>query len=102
MGRLNLLKNSSPIEAPIREHQLESQADRWIVTVFDNDYNTVEEVMSILIIATQCSTEEAEIETWEIHHLGKSVVHADTEPNCERVAQIIRKIGIQVVVESDC
>jgi hypothetical protein len=47
------------------------------------------------------SVEEAEIETWEIDHLGKSNVHFADKEECEGVAQIIRQIGIQVEVKSE-
>ncbi len=70
----------------------------WIVVVYDNDFNTVDQVIRILITATKCSIAEAEIETWEVHHLGKSVVHHGDRPECERVAGIIRTIGIRVEV----
>src|SRR5579875_1058178 len=73
----------------------------WIVVVYDNDYNTVEEVIHILIAATHCSFEEAAIETWEIHHLGKSVVHHADKEECERVASIIATIGIRVEVKQE-
>lgn len=73
----------------------------WRVVVFDNDYNTVDEVIRILMLATSCPFEEAWTETWEIHHLGKSVVHYADEAECRRVATIIAKINIQVVVEKE-
>jgi len=38
----------------------------WIVIVFNNEVNTWEEVVSILMLATKCSLDEAEMETWEI------------------------------------
>jgi ATP-dependent Clp protease adapter protein ClpS len=72
-----------------------------IVIVYDNDRNTFEEVISILIRATGCTIEEAEIETWEVHHLGKSVVHHASAEECERVASIIRTIGIRVEVRPE-
>lgn len=70
----------------------------YIVIVYDNDTNKVDEVISILMQATACTQEEAEIETWEVDTLGKSVVHHGSEPECERVASIIRTIGIRVEV----
>lgn len=71
----------------------------WRVVVFDNDHNTFDEVIGILQIATGCSLEEAEMETWEIHHQGRSIVHYAGEEECRRVAEVIATIGIQVVVE---
>ena len=68
----------------------------WVVVVYDNDVNTIDEVLYILMLATGCSQEEAEIETWEVHHLGKSVVHCADQEECEGVAAVIATIGIRV------
>jgi ATP-dependent Clp protease adapter protein ClpS len=73
----------------------------WIVTVFDNDHNTADQVVGILLVATSCSIEEAEMETWEIHHLGRSVVHHGRKEECETAADIIREIGIRVTVTEE-
>jgi hypothetical protein len=70
----------------------------WMVTVFDNDFNTYDQVIFILMVATGCDEDEAYIETWEIDHLGQSVVHIADEPECRRVAGIIATIGIRVEV----
>jgi ATP-dependent Clp protease adaptor protein ClpS len=70
----------------------------WIVTVFNNDYNTWDEVVFILMAATGCDEEEANIETWEIDNLGRSVVHQGPKEICETAAEIIAKIGIRVEV----
>ena len=73
----------------------------YIVVVYDNDHNTVPQVIMILMQATGCSLDEAQIETWEIHNLGKSVVHHGDRPECDRAAGIIRTIGIRVEVVED-
>lgn len=73
----------------------------WIVTVYDNDHNTWDEVINILMAATGCGLEEAEIETWEIDHLGKSVVHHGQKAECDDAAGIIAKIGIRVEVSQE-
>lgn len=73
----------------------------YIVIVYNNDHNTYPEVIGILMRATGCSLEEAQMETWEIDHLGKSVVHHAGQEECETVAAIIRTIGIQVDVRED-
>lgn len=70
----------------------------WLVTVWNNDHNTWAQVTGILQRATGCSLEEAEMETWEVHHLGRSIVHHAPEPECQKVADIIRTIGIRVTV----
>jgi ATP-dependent Clp protease adaptor protein ClpS len=73
----------------------------WVVVVFNNDHNTYDEVIDILIRATGCTVEEAEIETWEIDHLGKSVVHHGEKEECSEVADVIRQIGIRVEVDQE-
>ncbi len=90
------------IEAPeIRHRDLEASEHGWIVTVYNNDYNTYEEVISILILATGCGLEEAEMEAWEVDHLGRSVVHHGKETDCRTAGDVIAKIGIRVEVTQE-
>ncbi len=70
----------------------------WIVIAFNNDHNTYDEVMLILMAATGCAPDEAYIETWEIDHLGKSVVHQGCESECQGVAAVITSIGLRTEV----
>lgn len=74
---------------------------RWIVTVYNNDHNTWEEVITILMIATGCDLDEAMTETWEVDNLGRSVVHHGGEEECNQVAEIIAQIGIRVEVTEE-
>jgi ATP-dependent Clp protease adapter protein ClpS len=76
-----------------------NKSGEFIVIVFNNDYNTYDQVIHILQKATGCSLEEAEMETWEIDHTGRSVVHHGDRAECERAAAIIATIGIKVAVE---
>jgi ATP-dependent Clp protease adaptor protein ClpS len=76
-------------------------AGGWVVTVYDNDYNTWDEVVGILMRATACTIEEAHMETWEVHHLGKSVVHHGGKDECNDAAAIISTIGIRVTVTKE-
>ncbi|MCW5943732.1 MAG: ATP-dependent Clp protease adaptor ClpS [Fimbriimonadaceae bacterium] len=73
----------------------------WVVTVYDNDHNTVDEVIQILMAATGCPPQEAAIETWEIHNLGKSVVHHARRDECDAVAATIATIGIRTEVTEE-
>ena len=102
MGLLIGMAAPGIIEAPdIRHYEDEAAAPGWIVTVYNNDYNTYEEVIAILIVATGCNMEEAEIEAWEIDHLGRSVVHHGQEKHCRHAAEIIGKIGNRVEVSEE-
>jgi ATP-dependent Clp protease adaptor protein ClpS len=85
------------LDRPV-EDTVEKKEAGWIVTVFDNDINTYDEVIMILMAATGCSAQEAYIEAWEIDHLGQSVVHHSTEDECKIAASIIAEIGIRVEV----
>jgi ATP-dependent Clp protease adapter protein ClpS len=96
------LVNTAVIEDPeVSDSNTRGGRGDWLVTVFNNDYNTYEQVMNILVIATECSMDEAFMETWEVDHLGKSVVHQGSEKECLRVASIIATIGIRVDVSKD-
>lgn len=82
-------------------HESSGNLGGWIVTVYDNDHNTTDEVLHILMLATQCDAEEAAIETWEVHNLGKSVVHHGQQNECEEAAGVIAQIGIRVEVTEE-
>ena len=73
----------------------------WVVVVFDNSVNTIDEVFEILIVATECDAQEAAIETWEVDQLGRSVVHYGDQAECERAAGVIATIGIRVEVSRE-
>ncbi len=73
----------------------------WVVTVYDNDFNTADQVMAVLVEATGCDEQEAAMETWEVHNLGRSTVHHGGREECERAATIIRRIGIRVTVTEE-
>ncbi len=75
--------------------------EHFIVIVYNNNHNTWDEVVGVLMRATACSEKEAEIETWEVDNLGKSVVHHGEQEECERAAAVIRTIGIEVEVKEE-
>lgn len=96
--RLLIAASLPTVEPGIEDTERTGHGGGFIVTVFNNDYNTWDEVMAILQIATKCTPEEAYIETWEIDNLGSSVVHHGGEEECNRVAEVIGTIGIKVQV----
>ena len=89
------------LDRPLEEVQGPGTGGGYIVTVYNNEHNTYDEVMMILMVATECDAEEAYMETWEIDHLGKSVVHRACEKDCLSVADVIASIGIEVQVSED-
>lgn len=87
------------VELPEQEHEEQTKkGEGWIVTVFDNDTNSYDQVMFILMLATSCTSEEAYIEAWEIDHYKKCIVHRAGQTECEMAAGTIATIGIKVEV----
>ena len=73
-------------------------AGRWMVVIYDNDSNSMGEVIEILMIATGCTEQEAGIEMWEAHTFGKAPVHFAGKSECDEAAGIIGSIGIRTEV----
>lgn len=88
---------SNPLLQPILEDQ-NTHSGRWMVTIFDNDTNTVDQVEDVLMLATGCDAQEAAIETWEAHTFGKAPVHFASQSGCEEAARIISAIGVKTEV----
>lgn len=80
---------------------VETQLDRWKVVIFNNDHTPYELVVAMLIHATGCDQEEAEIETWEAHHYGKTPVHFSSEEECQGVAIHMATIGVKAEVSRE-
>lgn len=74
------------------------EAGRWMVVIYNNDTNSMEEVVEIIVAATGCSIDEAEIEMWEAHVVGKAPVHFAAKSECDDVAAIIASIGVKTEV----
>lgn len=80
---------------------IEEESGRQAVIIFNNDENAVEEVVAILMVATGCSIEEAEIETWEAHTFGETAVHFADLDECEAVARVIARIGVRTEIRPE-
>lgn len=79
---------------PLDEH-------RFRVIIFNNDHNTIDEVINILMAATGCDEQEAYIETWEAHVYGQANVHFASEGTCREIAQLISTIGVKTDVRPE-
>jgi ATP-dependent Clp protease adapter protein ClpS len=72
------------------------------VIVHNNDRNTFDEVIAILVKAVPgLATMEAVGFAYEIHLSGAAVVYKGDVYEAERCASTIRSIGIKVTVEPD-
>jgi len=75
-----------------------STGPRWKVTIFNNDQTDRDDVFDVLVKATSCEPQEAEIEIWEAERYGKSHVHFAVRDECESVASVIGTIGVKTEV----
>ena len=78
---------------------MEQTEPLYHVIVFNNTYNTFEEVIDILIRALSCSFEVAEHLTHQIHDKGCSTVATVNMDKGEKIANVIRSIKIRVSLE---
>lgn len=74
---------------------------RWMTVIFNNEANSLDEVVAILMEATSCDLEEAAIETWEADTYGKAPVHFASQEECHRVAGVISRIGVKTEVSPE-
>jgi ATP-dependent Clp protease adaptor protein ClpS len=85
-------------EPEIVPEDTSSGTDGWMCVIYDNEYNTLDEVVVILMAATGCCYEEAYCEMWEAHTFGKANCHYGSEAECRRVADTISAIGVRTEV----
>ena len=69
---------------------------RYVVIVYNDEVHTFEQVEVQLQKATGCTLEKAEALSHEIDSRGRAVVFAGEGPDCERVANVLREIRLQV------
>ena len=89
---------SQPAILPQIDGPGSGQGDRWKVTIYNDDYTDRDEVCRVLIRATGCDVQEAEIEVWEAEAYGKAAVHFAMREECESAAWIISRIGVKTEV----
>ncbi len=74
---------------------------RWMVVIYNNDFNTFDEVVEVIMRSTGCGSDEALIEAWEAHTFGKAPVHFSGRDECEIVAVMISSIGVRTEVRPE-
>jgi ATP-dependent Clp protease adaptor protein ClpS len=68
----------------------------YMVILYNCDCHTFEQVEQQLQKATGCNQEKAEAFAMEVHTQGRSVVYSGSDEECEKVANILRSIKLQV------
>ncbi len=72
-----------------------------MVVIFNNETNSFDEVIEVLIEATGCDVDEAKMEAWEAHHFGKAPVHFASKSVCQEAAEIIASAGVRTEVSPE-
>lgn len=95
---IDLMPAVLPRESPALDTQMgDPETDKpYVVIVYDDDWHTFEQVIMQLQKATGCSLEKAEALAIEIDGEGRAIVFGGTPEDCERVANILRQIKLQV------
>ena len=89
-----------PLVAPGIISDIE-EAGEYAVVIYNNDKNSFDQVIAVLMHATECDLQEATLETWEAHTFGQAKVHFAPQVECKHVARIISSIGIRTEVRRE-
>ncbi|MCL6624836.1 MAG: ATP-dependent Clp protease adaptor ClpS [Fimbriimonadales bacterium] len=89
------------IEEPVRDDVTTGGKDRYMTLIYNNDYNTFDEVIQAIMRATGCSFQEAYMETWEAHTFGKAPIHFASQEECLQVARLVSEIGVKTEVRKE-
>lgn len=68
----------------------------YIVILYNCDCHTFDDVIRQMQKATGCSYEKGEAVAYEVDSRGRAVVFSGSQVECERVANILREIRLQV------
>jgi ATP-dependent Clp protease adaptor protein ClpS len=68
------------------------------VLLFNDDWHTFEEVIAQLIIATQCSFEQARGFAFEVHVKGKAIVFNGSMSSCLKVSSVLEEIALHTQI----
>ena len=93
-----VLPDERILEAPDEREQRTppGQDGPYLVILYNCDCHSFEEVEAQLQKATGCTQEKAEAFAMEVHTSGRAVVYSGSDEECERVANILRQIRLQV------
>ena len=68
------------------------------VVLYNDDWHTFEEVITQLIIATQCSFDKARDFAFEVHVRGKAIVFAGSMSQCLKVSSVLEEIALHTQI----
>ena len=91
---------TDPLVAPgiIQDIQ---ETGEYVVVIYNNDSNSYDQVIAVLMHATECDLQEASLETWEADTFGSAKVHFAAQCECKHVARIVSSIGVKTEVRKE-
>lgn len=69
------------------------------VILFNDEFHTFDDVIIQLIKAINCTLEQAEALTWEVHYKGKALVFDGDISECIRVSSVLEEINLGTQIE---
>lgn len=95
---IDLLPAVLPTDAPTWDPELgPPETDKpYIVILYNCECHTFDDVIVQLQKATGCTVEKAEALAIEVDGTGRAVVFGGSAEECERVADVLRQIRLQV------
>ncbi|NIR49977.1 ATP-dependent Clp protease adaptor ClpS [candidate division KSB1 bacterium] len=91
------------VETTPKKEKTESKKPKitrpWLVILCNDDIHTFDEVILQLQKATGCSTLEGTRIAMEAHFKGKAVAYEGDFEDCNRVAGVLREIGLIVEIQ---
>jgi ATP-dependent Clp protease adapter protein ClpS len=88
------------IKPRILEEEETRLARPWVVILYNDDWHPYDQVVFQVQKATGCSLEEAERITHEAHTQGRAIAYSGTQEECERAANVLREIRLQVETDT--
>ncbi|MCC6483976.1 MAG: ATP-dependent Clp protease adaptor ClpS [Armatimonadetes bacterium] len=98
------LIDAPPVAESIIQQIQDLEGERspaYRVILFDDDEHSMDQVSLQIQKATGYSLQKAEVIMLEAHLTGQAVVYSGDFDDCNRVAGVLRQIGLQVSVEPD-
>ncbi len=93
-----VLPDERTLEAPDERYERTppGHAGPYIVILYNCECHTFDQVEEQLQKAIGCTLEKAEAFAMEVNTTGRSVVYSGSDAECEKVANILRLIRLQV------
>lgn len=68
----------------------------YVVILYNDDYHPIDEVVMQIQKATGYDIDRSIAVMWEAHTMGRAIAYTGSSEKCERVANILRQIRLQV------